>query len=234
MMKETHMQTSLYWLLAAHQGASASTLLQHAPTEPALYDHAEAILERSSQENLPVPYLGTMPLFAGPRLYEGQLSDWVLVNLAEDPLFHDRDGFPVPRLILEHLCAIDTAGIEFDALYVAHETEKGAIKLREPLTRESLLPPPPQAVAQLSDRLGRVGEAVWVVAATPLVLATVGTTAMASGALVAASVVAMAAAACMTGDPIVLGTVVAPGRPVRVGEPACWFVLGAWNYGPEA
>jgi hypothetical protein len=233
MLTETRVQPSFFCLLAAHQEAPTRKLVQHPPAEPALYDRAEAILQRSSQENLPMPYLGTMPLFAGHRLYEGQLSDWVLVNLAEDPLFHDRDGFPVPKLVLEHLWTIKTAGIEFDALYVAHETEKGAIQPGEPLTSEPLLPPPPQSVVQLSNQLGGVSEALWAAAAVPLALATVGVAVVAAGALVAAPVVAMAAVSCMTGDPILLGTLVAPGRSVRVGEPACWFYLGAWAYGQE-
>jgi len=30
-----------------------------------------------------------------------------------------------------------------------------------------------------------------------------------------------------------LGTIVAPGRPVRAGEPACWLYLAHWAYGEE-
>jgi hypothetical protein len=227
MLTETRVQTPFPWLLAAHQGAPTRRLIQHPPAEPALYDRAEALLERSSWQFVPLPYLGTMPLFGGHRLYEGQVADWILVNLAEDLLLHDKDGFPLPERVMKHLWAVGRAGIEFDALYVAHETEKGRIQPGEPLTWEVIEPPPPRAVVHLSDRLAAASETIWSAAKAPLRLAKVGSRAIVDGAVAVAPVVALA-------DPLLLGTIITPGRAIRVGEPACWFSLGAWIYGEES
>ena len=49
----------------------------------------------------------------------------------------------------------------------------------------------------------------------------------------AALTVATVPVALITLDPVLFGVVVAPGRPLRPGEPAAWFVLAAWNYSGE-
>jgi hypothetical protein len=51
-----------------------------------------------------------------------------------------------------------------------------------------------------------------------------------SGALTTA---AAAAASAVARDPILLGVVVAPGRPFAPGELAAWFYLDHWSFGQE-
>jgi len=233
MLTETCLRPSDLRILVAEEGAQARTLIRRPPVERALHERAEALLVRGSQEALPLTYLGTMPLFSGHRVYAGQEYDWVLVNLAEDPLFHDRDGFPVPGHILDHLRAVKRAGTDFDALYVAYEIEKGQIREGERLTADALLPPPPRSVERLSHQLGKASEALWAVAAVPLVVSLVVGAAVGTGVLMAAPALAAAGASCLTLDPVLLGTIVAPGRPVRAGELACWFYLTHWAYGEE-
>ena len=233
MLTETYFQPSQLKVLVAEEGTQTRALIRRPPMEPALRERARALLVHSSQEALPLIYLGTMPLFSGHRVYPGRRYDWILVNLAEDPLFHDRDGFPVPGRILDHLRAVKRAGIDFDALYVAHEIEKGKIREGKPLTVAALLPPSPRSVERLSHQLGKASEALWAVAAAPLVVSLVAGAAVGAGALIAAPVLAAAAASCMTLDPVLLGTTVASGKPVRPGEPACWFYLAHWAYGEE-
>ena len=233
MLTETCFQPLQLRVLLAEEGTQTRALIRRQPVEPALHERAEALLVRGSQEALPLLYLGMMPLFSGHRVYQGQRYDWVLVNLAEDPLFHDRDGFPVPGRILDHLRVVKRAGIDFDALYIAHEMEKGKIREGERLTAEALLPPAPRPVERLSHQLGKASEALWAVAAAPLVVSLVAGAAVGAGALMAAPALAVAAASCITLDPILLGTTVAPGKPVKPGEPACWFYLAHWAYGEE-
>jgi hypothetical protein len=201
--------------------------------EPALRARAEHLAVQSREEGLAVPYLGAMPLFSGHRVYPGRQYDWVLVNLAEDPLFHDRDGFPIPTAILERLRAIERAGVDFDALYVAHELEKGRIHDGQPLTAEMLQPPPPKAVEQLSARLGDAAPRMWATAAVPLLASAAVSAAIASAAVMVGPALIAAAATCMTLDPILLCTIVAPGRSVQPGEAACWFYLSHWRYGED-
>lgn len=233
MLTDVRRGVSLPQALVVSQPTVETALIRRPPAELARRERVQALLIHANEEDLPISYVGMMPLFSGYRVYPGRTYDWILVNLAQDPLFHDRDGFPVPGRILEKLRAMEEAGIDFDALYIAQETEKGKIREGEPLTTEALLPPPPKAVVQVSHQLGRASEALWAVAAAPLVVSLVAGAAVGAGALMVAPALATAAASCVTLDHILLGTTVAPGRPVRAGEPACWFYLAHWAYGEE-
>lgn len=225
MWEKTIVRPRLLPALLLPAAESERALIPHPPAEPALYARQQALMQRSAQECLPVRYLGTMPLFAGHRLYPGRRYDWVLVNLAEDPLFQDRDGFPVPKRVLKQLRRIRRSGVDFDALYVVHEVSRGTVREGTPLTPEMLMPPPPRTVQQLSDRLGTAGRIAWTIAALPVVASGV------VGGLIAAGT---AAAVSMVGlDPILLGVVVGLNRPVVPGESAAWHYLGHWAFNQE-
>ena len=129
---------------------------------------------------------------------------------------------------------MEQAGVDFDALYVAHELEKGRIREEEPLTAQMVLPPPPREVEQLSEKLGSAAPRMWAAAAVPLLASAAVSAAIAGAALMVGPALLAAAATCATLDPILLGTIVAPGRPVQPGEAACWFYLAHWRYGEEA
>ncbi|MBC7264769.1 MAG: hypothetical protein H5T64_10520 [Chloroflexi bacterium] len=218
--------------LQTEEGGQVRGLIPRPPVDPALYERARSVVALSLEADLPVLQLGTMPLFSGHRVYCGEYRDWVLVNLAEDPLFHDRDGFPVPKRILRHLRAMQKAGVEFDALYVAHEVEKGRIR-EGGVTAEVLMPSTPKPVARLSGWLGTAARVTWGLAAAPLAASAVVSAAVAAGAVAVAPALMALGAACLTLDPILLGAVVAPGRPVEEGETAYWFYLAHWRYGEE-
>jgi hypothetical protein len=98
--------------------------------------------------------------------------------------------------------------------------KKGAVHEGEPLDPDVLVPPAPQ-VRRASERLGRWGTGLWLGAVTPL-LAGAGLAAVAPAALMMLAPLGL--------DPLLLGTVVETGRPVRAGEPAVWFYLAHWRY----
>ena len=93
-----------------------------------------------------------------------------------------------------------------------------------------LLPPPPPRVERTSRALGDAARTLWAAAAAPLGIA--GAVGLGLGALVVATG-AIAGAGLAVLDPILLGVVVAPGRPVVVGEQAAWFYLASWTYAEE-
>jgi len=224
MWEETIVQPRLLPALLS-QAKFGQALVPHLPAEPALYDRQQAIVRRSAQESLPVHYLGTMPIFTGYRVYPGRHYDWVLMNLGEDPLFQDRDGFPVPERVLDELRRVRRSGVDFDALYVAHEVHLGTIREGARLTAEMLMPPPPRTVQQLSDRLGAAGRIAWAIATLPIVATGVVGGLIAAGTAATVSIVGL--------DPILLGVVVGLNRPVVPGEPAAWFYLDHWAFNEE-
>ena len=199
----------------------ARTLSPRLPTEMELFGRQHAVIERSDALGLAVRNIGTMAQFDKHRVYPGRGRDWVLLNLADDPLLRDPDGFPMPQRVVNQVRRIAKSGIEFDGLYIAHEVAPHAVSEYTPVTIDTLTPPPPPQVMQLSKRLGLVGKVLWGMAAVPLAI---------SGALTTA---AAAAASAVARDPILLGVVVAPGRPFAPGELAALFYLDHWSFGQE-
>lgn len=197
------------------------TLNPRLPMQRGLFERQHAVMERSDEAGLAVRYIGTMNLFENHRVYPGRGRDWVLMNLADDPLFRDSDGFPMPRRVFNQVGRIAKSGIEFDGLYIAHEVALHAVSEYAPVTVDALTPPPSPQVVKLSERLGLAGKVLWGMAAVPLAI---------SGALTTA---AAAAASAVARDPILLGVVVASGRSFIVGEPSAWFYLDHWDFGQE-
>jgi hypothetical protein len=209
-------------LLAPDEG---QFLLQALDAAPEFTARQQDVMTRSRRDKLGVRYACTMPLFRGYRLHRAEQRDWVFVNLRDDPLFADPDGFPVPRAVLQRLRRLRASGLEFDAIYVAHEVAPGTVPARGSLSREMLLPPPAAAARRQARALGQVSRGLWMAATLPL---------LASG-LVAGLLAVGAAAPVLAGlDPILFGALVDPRRTAAAGEPAALFYLDHWAYDDEA
>jgi hypothetical protein len=201
----------------------AALLAELLAADPALMRREEQALAIGSRAGLPIRPIGTMPLFAGYRYYEAEPHDWVLVNLADDPLARHPEGFPIPRATLGRLRALRRGGVSLDAIAVAHEVRKGSLRPGEPLSLELLLPGPSRPAVRSAELLGWAARAAWLAATLP---------AAAAGLLGAGT----AATAAATGmgiadlDPILVGALVEPGRPVEPGQPARWLYLDSWAY----
>lgn len=207
-------------LLRSPELPSERVLVPGLPRDRGLSARAWHVVARTAGSDLPVRYLGCMPIFKGHRVYQAPERDWALLNLADDPLLGDRDGFPIAKRILETLERVRRR-IDFDTLFVAHEVPRGAVVEGRPLPAEVVIPPPSKAGRELPDGLGQAGQALWMVAASPLVGAGL------LAALLAGGVALLGGVAL---DPVLLGVVVGPGRPLAPGEPAAWFYLSHWAY----
>jgi hypothetical protein len=201
------------------------TLIRRQPCEPNLLARQRAILARDRRDDLSIEFLGTMPLFSGHRVYPGYNRDWALINLADDPLYRDRDGFPVPKRILKSLRRIQRSGIEFDAIFAAHEVPAGSIREDRPIDAKLLAPPPPAPMQRLSQRLGNASNLLWMLAGLPLTASTTIGGMLNRGVAGFGEMIGL--------DPVLLGVAVARGRPVAPPEQSAWFYLGHWAYNQE-
>ena len=214
-------------LWPAFRGAPATT--------PALQIKQQAVAEIARTQHLPVKLLATAPLFDDIHVIEGQQNDYVMMPLSADPLYQDRDGFPVNRSVLGNLQRIQRSGLEFDNLYVVHEVPRGAVGPGTLGIESAIMPPPPRRLQQLSYDLGMAAGIAWQVAILPLMASIAVSGAMVGGALAAgaATMGAVTGGALARYDPMLLGVMVGRGRPVQTGEPAAWFYLGHWVYNAE-
>jgi len=203
--------------------SSADALSQLLAVPPELLRREQTLLAAGQRAGLALEPLGTAPLFAGHRLYPAQPHSWLLANLADDPLCQHVDGYPVPRAVLRRLQRLHRAGVEVDALYVAHELEPGRVAPGEPLRLEQLEPPSSAAAIAQARRLSSVVRWAWAMALLPL-----AASAIALGTATVAAVGLRASAPAL--DPILFGAIIAAGRPVAPGEPARWLILDRWLY----
>jgi len=110
----------------------------------------------SRARQLPVRFLGYALLFSEPRVYRGAQSDWVMVNLKNDPLYYSNgERLIIPAAVCKDLKLILEAGINFDAMYIAHEISKGSLKERSSIPLELVAPPPPLAIQDLERKSQR-------------------------------------------------------------------------------
>ncbi|MCU0490192.1 MAG: hypothetical protein MUD01_01190 [Chloroflexaceae bacterium] len=204
--------------------AEQDMLATYLAYEPGLLERRDALVRHSREANLGLRSVGMLPLFSGHQLHPGSERDWLLVNLRDDPLWHDRDGLPLPRRVMTRLEQLAAHGIEFDQFYLAHELPPGAFAAGDQLTFSVVAPPPPAPVVRLSQRLGRLSQVCTAVMAAPL-LASWG---LASWLRPLASEISFSL------DPILFGAVLGPEQTLAEGTTAAWFYLDHWVYNEEA
>lgn len=171
----------------------------------------------SARLGIPIPALGVAPLFEDVQLIKRTRPNWALYNVYHDPLW--KTGyFPIPRADLRRLHRLYRNGIEFDALYVAHELPLDFNPVTDHLELSLIKPAPPEASTQLARNFGAVSDAVVATYA----------------AVLRKPVHALAAAGksrtALLTDPILMGAIVPPGTNPEPGVQAVWFLLAAWRW----
>jgi hypothetical protein len=170
-------------------------------------------LNCATQTGLPIQFLGYAPAFDGVKVFRGQGTDWALMNVSDDPIFTRRDKFPMPRVVVQSVRQAVKAGLDFDAIFIAHEIPSGQIRSGTPIPYELIMPPPPRRTLQ---RLHHLEKAISIVQAAAMLAASV-------------PVVAVSFAAAVTQlDPILFGLHVDYQNCVQ-GQPfAMWYYLTHW------
>ena len=93
---------------------------RHMPVENILALRAETVRTLARTNRLELPVLGAAPLFDVVRLVTRTRPNWALYNLSHDPLYNT-GKFPIPARDLHRLQRLYRAGIQFEAMSVAHE-----------------------------------------------------------------------------------------------------------------
>lgn len=220
MNQQAKLQNQLIPVMAVLQAQMHQQLITQMPTSLALRQQCTEVHRLADAYGLPVHYAFQMPTFPGYRLYRGNTYDWVVTNADEHPLVQHPDKFPVPQDVLVNLQKINQV-MDFDAIYIADEVEKGVIVPGTPLTADQLKPPPSRHLLEEAQRLGNSSQTWWQVLTSPWLL-------MAGLATMATLAVPVVVGL----DPIIFGLRTA-GGDVRTGTPAAWFYLGHWAWNQE-
>jgi hypothetical protein len=200
------------------------------------------------QRDLTVRFVGSGPAFEDWRLYQGPNLDWALMPLERDPSYiANRRRLVAPQRILDQLARITQAGLDFDAIYIAHEAPSGALHADLPIESQVIVMPTSSAMEVRRDKLADHSDWLGPISGTALGMAHVGSRlarlgrtqtelAITSARKTRDSVakqVAEASAAMMTRwrlDPILFGVNVGQGvsqRDARSPQGA-WYYLAHW------
>lgn len=129
----------------------------HISISPHLLKDTQITIDAAYQHNVPIRHLGYALPFSSPRLFQGHQSDWVLMNVTEDPAYiYSRNRLIVPKTVLRDLKHYTSLGFDFDAVFIAHELPKGAMQVGERVPIEYILPPPPDTKVQRLAALDRI------------------------------------------------------------------------------
>ncbi len=171
----------------------------------------------SAQMGISIPILGTAPLFEDVKLVTQTQPNWAFYNVSHDPLWQT-GRFPIPRRHLHRLKGLYNSGIEFDALYVAHELPPDFDPETDHLDLSLIEPAPSDRSVKLAHTFGIVSDTVVKTYA----------------AIVRKPIQALAAfkesGVALLTDPILMGALVAPGVNPEPGVQAMWFLLAAWRW----
>jgi hypothetical protein len=203
----------------------------------ALRDETQRVVAQARRAGVELTCLGSHPLFPETRLYPGPVTSWVLAPAYDDPLVR-RGEMAVPKPELRILARLLKAGLDFPAVYVAHEvpTDRLAraglpsdLRVLQPGSFATLDVAASQRLVDqvpVPARTARVARQLGTGAGTLLKL--LGLAVPAASAVVGATASAGAAAMRMLAlDPMVLGAWTLD-RRTDPGTPAVWFVLARW------
>lgn len=188
-----------------------------------------------TRHNLPVFFMGYSVAFSGIRVYQAPQADWVIMNLADDPIIQRSGGKLIaPKGVVRDIKRLRRAGLDWEALFVAHEIPGKRLSPGEPLPIELILPPPPARVAAELDLLEHTSQAIWqgvgqglIGIAGAAIGAAVGVGSVATIAMVAPISLAFTAASY---DPVLFGLHLDRSNHIH-GQPlALWYYLTHWYW----
>ena len=203
----------------------------------ALRDETQRVAALARRAGVELECLGSHPLFPETRLYPGPETSWVVAPASDDPLVR-RGEMAVPKPEFGALARLLEVGLDFPAIYVAHEVptarlvrsglpsdvrilQSGSFTALNVVASQRLVDPVPvpARTARAARHLG---------AGAGVLLKLLGLAVPAAGALVGATASAGATAMRVLAlDPMVLGAWTLDQR-TDPGTPASWFVLARW------
>ncbi len=220
------------------QNADLASMLFQKPT---IVRH-EQTMAIVAQHDFPVTFIGAAPALDGTHLFRGQGTDWALINMAQDPLY-TQERMPMPERVKRELKGYIRAGMNFEAVFVAHEFEAGRLTPGQPLTIDVIAPPASPGFARRADALSNGAQGMWRAlgnaakgaAAGAGKIAAVGAAlaveaARAEAARAAAAQAFTSSSSSYSYDPILFGlhvdrSVIVNGRPL-----ALWYYLTHWDW----
>lgn len=183
----------------------------------------------SNRHHLPVEYVGVAPAFSGNKTIQKPDGDWVVMNLADDPIWQDGQ-YPMPKRVIQDIDRVIASGLDFEGIYVAHELPAGTLANHPQVPKEWILPPLPQRQFKRLERANQVSHFGWQSVGALISSAGFATILMSALALATPIALTSAMVAAASLDPIIFGlhidhTTMVNGQPL-----ALWYYITHWTW----
>jgi len=194
---------------------------------PTLLEQHQITMQRAIAHSLPTKFIGYRPAFTGTDIFPGLDCDWAMMNLTHDPMYYySGQKLIMPEVTIRDLLNVLNAGINFEAVFVAHAIPQGSIRAGQSVPLELILPPPPAQMTQRLNTLARITDALWFGVGK-----TLKTTASAMAAIAALPVAAAVGLASVASyDPVLLGLHIDRSRLLNNRPFAMWYYLTHWYW----
>ncbi len=202
------------------------------PFHPTTIRRHEWTLATAERHRLPVVFIGCAPANEGTKVFKGVETDWGLINIAEDPHYLDQDRRAVMPLRVQHeLRTIARTGMDFEAIYIAHEVEKHSLVPGQSLTLEMIAPPAPEDFTKRSSMLNVAADGIWS-GIGKIITGTLrlGANALSAGASVSAGVASGFSSSAYSYDPIIFGLHIDRSVQIEGCPLALWYYLASWTW----
>lgn len=172
---------------------------------------------KTRENNLPVRFLGYNILPNQTCVYPGEKTDWAIMSLKRDPTYYSNGKrMIVPGAVAQQIKNIVNAGVEFDAIYVAHEIPKSSIKPGQDVPIELIAPPAPPEALRRVRKLSSAAEKFWKGIGT----ATVAT----------AASFTLPLAFLGTADPVLFGVNINEEWRMKNIPIGMWYFIARWEW----
>jgi hypothetical protein len=149
------------------------------PVATSMLQRHVATIEKAATNNLSVRFLGYAPVFSDNFIHFERDTDWVVMNISADPFFTEifkqsasyipwkshranENVLYAPEPVIKDINAILNAGIDFMAMFIAHEVPKGSVQLGQRVQLSTLLPPPPPEMQAKLRIHQKTSKSFWV------------------------------------------------------------------------
>lgn len=195
---------------------------------PKFISQEEQFTQQAQRHELALPHLAYMPTFSANRVIEGEHTDWVLMNLKDDPLFQAAGNRLIaPKAVERKLQAIQKAGLDIPALFIGHEVQKGVLTQDNNELLKQIAPPVSHTQEQRLQMLNIGSNSFWrgVGIASVAALAGIG---LAAGAVVGAGALTVGMAAGL--DPVLFALLIDPETSSNGEYLAAWHYIAHWHW----
>ena len=219
------------------------SMIQLANISPTLYQRYSQVYLTAQKHHLPIQAIGFSPIFDNHQIYRGQHTDWAIMSLANDPTYNNRKSifglrfgksFYMPIRVRKTLEKIQSSGLQFESIFIAHEIPKNSVADGQRVPYELIAPPPSQKLLKQSEDLGHTALSFWnSVAHLAMITGMVVTTGV---AVTMAPLGALAVGIASTSgnlDPILFGLHLDETQKVNGMPLAMWYYLEHWIWNEE-